>query len=179
MDGSGSGEDAGGAERFRGADEGAEIAGILESGGDQDEGNAPEDSIELCDRRDEQSGYALWRAGFGDAVEDLFGEVEDLDAISEASGRGWQGTALREKDGFEDQAAADSFFEQVFALDADQSGAEAGVACQGSAKLLDACVGAAGDELGAVWHLCRILRRRSCADGSADGVCLEREMPVC
>ena len=57
---------------------------------------------------------------------------------------------LGEEDGFEEHAAAEGFFEQVFAFDRDEAAAETGLSGEGAAKLLDARVGRLAITFGAV-----------------------------
>ena len=85
-------------------------------------------------------GLSVYYAG-----EDFAGQFDEFDVAGDPF---WSGTAGAEEDGFEGDAAAHGFKEEVFAFDGDEAFAQTGMACEGGAELLDAGVGAAGDGSG-------------------------------
>ena len=102
-----------------------------------------ERGFEVPDGRDEQRGDALRVLRVDRAGEGVVGEVEEFDSAREPCGGI---DALAEEDGLDGEAAAQRFLEQMFAFDSDQAAGEPGVSRKRGAKLLDAWVGAAGDE---------------------------------
>ena len=150
--GSRRGENAACAEGVSGADERAEVAGVLQAGGDEEQRSRSggQRVVEGPERRDEERGETLRRLRVDDAVEDLVGELEELDAMR---GPARRGTALADEDGLEGQAGAHRLEEKMLAFDSDESSGEASVSGEGGAELLDAGVGAAGDEGGERRHL--------------------------
>src|SRR5579872_386108 len=77
-DGSGKGEDGGGAEGLGGADEGAEVAGILQARGDNDQRSGSGKGVGKGEAgRLDESGDALRGFGGNGAVEDGRNELDD------------------------------------------------------------------------------------------------------
>ena len=121
----------------------------LQAGGDQQQRDfvagrvRGERGFDLPDRGNEQGGNALRMLRRDRAGEDLAGENQQLDPARKP--RGWR-DALAEEDGLQRKSAGERLAQQIFAFDGDQAAAEARMAGKGRAKLLDARVGAAGDE---------------------------------
>lgn len=137
-------KDAGGAEGFGGADEGSEVAGVLEGLDEDEEGCRAEGVGEGEAWRIDEGGDALRGACLGDAGEDIVGEVKCFGVAGKRQ-RGGEGSA--EEDGAEREVAADGFEDEVLAFDGEGGGgAGAGRIGEGGAKLADAGVVAAGDE---------------------------------
>ena len=157
IDGARQGDDAGGSEGFCGADEGAEVAGVLQSSGDEDERRgvscARHWRVEFAESfsegevgRLEEGGDALRGFGVDGTGED--GGVERDDGDGRGQGKAFEdaegGVAAvgigAEEDGAQAEAAAEGFGEQVLALDPDDLGAVAGGAREGCPQFADAGV---------------------------------------
>ena len=148
-DGSGESDDTAGAEGFDGADQRAEVAGILESGGEDEEGIRCGDSFgEGKAGRLNEGGDALRGFGIDGAVKDGGGEFDDGDGggkgeAIEGAEAGIAaifvdgGRVAADKDGAQANLAAEGFRDEVLALDADDFGDLAAAANEGSAELPD------------------------------------------
>jgi len=170
-DGAGSGEETGGAEGLGGADERAEVTGVLEADGDEDEGDAGEELVDGADGREHEGGDSLGGAGVHEAVEDVAGEAEDFDGGGDEVR---ERMVFGEEDGFEEHAGAEGFLDEVIAFEGDEAATEAHLAGKGAAELLDAGVGAAGDDVLGYRHRCDLTlpvveERAMCSLGKVSG----------
>ena len=138
--------DAGGAEGFGGAHDGAGVAGVLHAVEHDHQGLAAEEVLHLPRGRLDQRHHALAGFGAGDGLEQGVGQHDDLHA-GEAAREGFGGGAH----GFGGQhdldfaIAAQGFFQQVERFgDAPAFGGE-GAARDGAAHLFQQRIGGAGD----------------------------------
>ena len=134
------------AEGFGGAEERAEVAGILKAFEDKGDGLGTG-----CGRRDggneDGCGNALGRGGFDGAGEDIAAEGKGGGG-SEAGERGTLEdafAALAEEEGFEGEAGAEGLGDEVLAFEAEEVAGLRGLAAEGGAEDFDAGVGLARD----------------------------------
>ena len=160
-DGAGEGDESGGAEGLGRADERAEVAWVLQGGGDDDERvRNGEDLGEREGARLDQGGDALWGLGGDGTGEDVFGELEDfdfgrklgsdegneslvqadpfVDPVADAAEKVFAAGA--DEDGGDLDAAAKGFDQKMFALDADLAGFISVSGGEAGAQFLDAAV---------------------------------------
>lgn len=146
-DGAGESEDTGCAESFGGTNDCAQVPGILECGGDDDQRSGAGKGFDEREAgRLDEGGETLGGFGIDRAVEDGGGELDDGDGGGQAqaaeeaeAGVGAVGIAADE-DTAQADAAAQGFGEEVLALDADGFGGVAAGASEGGAQLADAGV---------------------------------------
>ena len=157
----GGGSDGSGGPKSRGgAEDGADVAGILDAGENDEEGSAGtggsgEEFIEREFAGLDECGDALGMFGIGDALEEAVGGAEDgeagvwtADERGEALAVAFAGFA--EEDGFDAAGGAESFFNEARAFDADGAVFRGKAAAEGDAKLLEPAVFAAGEEVGGI-----------------------------
>jgi len=147
---------AGGSEGRGSAKNGADVAGVLDSGeNDEKRGDASfgggEQLVERKLARFDESGDALRMFGVGHAFEEVVGGVEnregDLFTVEIGSeARVMAATRFGEKNGFDAAARRESFFGEADAFDADGAGFGGEAAAQGDAKFLEPAIFAAGDD---------------------------------
>lgn len=155
VDGAGEGDDAAGPEGFRRADQGAEVAGILQSGGNQDERGGvlfsarlrgPQSFGQREARCFDEGRDALRGFSFDGAVKHGRRELDDGDSGGQREAvEGVEAAAAAcrigaNEDGAQAELAAEGFGEEVLALDADDIGGVAGGAGEGGAQFADASV---------------------------------------
>ena len=160
VDGAGKGDDAAGSKGFRRADQGAEVAGILQSGGDEDERGGvrfsarlrggglggPESFGQREARRLDEGGDALRGFCLDGAVKHRGRELDDGDGGGQrepVQGVEAAAAACRigaNEDSAQTELAAQSLGEEVLALNADDLGGVAGGAGEGGAQFADASV---------------------------------------
>lgn len=144
---------AGGAEGFCGAQERADIAGVLQAGEDEDQGELAEERFDGEGRRMDERCDALRLLGGDGAGEDIGCEKKLLGVGREFdAGR----VVLAEKGCDEPESAAQGFRDEVLAFDGDQAGGGAAAVREGGAQLFDTRILAALDQAG---------RRVGCAGG--------------
>jgi hypothetical protein len=141
VDGVGGEEELVSTEGFGGADEGAEVAGVLEAF--EDEG----DGVGLGGGwregwNEESCGDALGAGGFYGAREDVAAEDEGVVEVKGGL------AAFAEEEGLEGEARAEGFGDEVFAFEAEEVAGLRGFAAEGGAEGFDAGVGLARDGRG-------------------------------
>jgi len=151
-DGSGSTEGSGGAE------DGADVAGILYAGENDEERSAGagwsgEEIVEREFARLDESGDALGMFSVGDAFEEAIGgaeygeaDVRTADERGEAFAVAFAG--FTEENSFDAAGGAEGFFDEAGAFNADGTVFGGKAAAQGDAELLEPAVFAAGEEVG-------------------------------
>ena len=154
------GDGGGGAKGGGGAEDGADVARILNAGEDDDKGSAGtggsgEEFVEREFAGLDESGDALGMLGVGDAFKEAIGGAEDgeagvgaADERSEAFAVAFAGFA--EEDGFDAAGGAEGFFDEAGSFDADGTGFGGKAAAKGHAELLEPAVFAASEEVGRV-----------------------------
>ena len=139
-DGAVEGDDSGGTEGFGGAEDGAEVAGVLEAGQDDEERIGNEDRLPGPGGRLGEGGDGL-RSFRGDSGgEDVGGEDEAFERGGKVELAEEGFAALGYEDGGETQAALDGFLDEVQAFEADGVAAATRRAKQGCAQLFYARV---------------------------------------
>ena len=112
---------AGRAEGFRGANQGAEVAGVLQSGGDEEQrlGRA-QDLLQSERRRLDEGGDSLRRLGLHGAGEDLRRQRKYVSGFGNVYPVEQRLRTLPNEDGMKFQPAGRSFREQVFSFDGEK-----------------------------------------------------------
>ncbi len=149
IDGVGREEDLLRAKGFCGADERAEVAGVLEAF--EDEGDGLLLRRGRVKARDEDGrGDALRRCGFDGAGEDVAAEGKNAGGSEAEERRAIEDvlTAIAEEEGFEGEAGAESFGNEVLAFEAEEFAGLRRFPAEGGAQSLDAGVGLARDGCG-------------------------------
>jgi hypothetical protein len=144
-------ENAGGGEGFGRAQEGADVAGVLETGEDENERRLTAEErvwirIWREDRCVDERGDALGLLG-GDGAREDIGRQQEMFGV--VGGRERRLVAVAQEDGGEAQMAAQGLGDEVLAFDGNEPGGGAAGAGEGGAQLFDARVLAALDEAGA------------------------------
>ena len=141
-------ENAGGGEGFGRAEERADVAGVLQTGEDENERRltAEERVYRREGRRVDERGDALGLLGGDGTGEDIGRQQEMFGVIGNCERRL---VAVAQEDGGEAQMAADGLGDEVLAFDGNEPGGGAAGAGEGGAQLFDARVLAALDEAGA------------------------------
>jgi hypothetical protein len=153
----GCGGDGGGrSEGGGGAEDGADVAGILDAGeNDEERSSAGERGCENFVERKlawfDESGDALRMFGVSDAFEEAVGGVKDGEgdffAVEIGSEAGVMAASGFGKENGSDAAAGrESFFGEADAFDADGAGFGGKAAAEGDAKFLEPAILAAGDD---------------------------------
>jgi hypothetical protein len=119
-DGAGEDEDAGDAEGFSGAKNGAEIAGVLEAGEEKQQRRGAEERRPGERGRVDERGDRLRSFSGEGQVEELARQEQDFGFCGEREGVEQALGALRGKDAFDAEAGAEGFSQQVGAFDSDQ-----------------------------------------------------------
>jgi hypothetical protein len=155
---SGGSDGGGGSESGGGAKDGANIAGILDAGENDEErsagaGGSGEEVFEFKFAGLDEGGYALGMLGVGNAFEEAIGGAKDGEAYVGAADEWGEALAMAfagfaEEDGFDAAGGAESFFDEADAFDADGTVFGGEAAAESDAELLEPTVVAAGEEVG-------------------------------
>src|SRR6267154_3365463 len=155
------GSDGNGASRAEGgsgAQDRSDVAGILHTGEDDEQGSASgirraHEIIERSLTRMNQRGDALRVLGVGKAFKEPVGSAQDgeshlrpIDERRETFVVAFAG--LAEEHGLHAAAGTERFLDEAYTLDANETALRGQAAAQGDAKLLEPTIVAAGDERG-------------------------------
>jgi hypothetical protein len=144
-------EKAGGGEGFGRAEERADVAGVLQTGEDENERRLTAEErvwirIWRKDRRVDESGDALGLLGGDGTGEDIGREQEMFGVVGNCERRL---IAIAQEDGGEAQMAVHGLGDEVLAFDGNETGGGAASACESGTQLFDTRVLAALDKAGA------------------------------
>jgi len=157
----GSGDRAGGTESCGGAKDGADVAGILYAGQNDQQWRAcgrgrSKEVIERSNARMDQGGDSLRMLGIGESFEEPVGGAQGgkthfgpADQGSEALVVAFAGFA--EEHGFDATARAKCFFDKANAFDTNRAGFRGQTAAEGHAKFLEPAVVATGEDSRRGW----------------------------
>ncbi len=153
VDGVGREEDLLRAEGFGGADEGAEVAGVLQAFEDERDGLWLRPSAAARVGMSEGCGDALRGGGFDGAGEDVAAEDEGVARFDCGECGAVENVlaAFAQEEGFEGEAGANGLGDEVLAFEAEELAGLRGLAAEGGAQSFDAGVGLARDGCGR-WH---------------------------
>jgi len=132
------------AEGFGGADQGAQVAGVLQAFEDEGDGVGLRTGRRYG--RDENGrGDALGGSGFYGAGEDIAGEDEGVVRVDCLKCRAGQDgfAAFSEEEGFEGEAGAEGFGDEVLAFEAEEVAGLRGLTAERGSEGFDAGVGLA------------------------------------
>lgn len=134
-DGAGQDDVSGGSEGLGRADEGTEISGVLQAGGDKDEWlRASEDLIEGEGRRMDEGGDSLRRLSMDGACEYLRRQSQNFCGLRYFEAVEENFAAGLDEDSIEFEAAGGGFLQQMFTLNREQAALSSGGAREGGAQ---------------------------------------------